>query len=910
MPLSFARSARRLPAVAALLSSLLVAACSSKQDVAALMNDAAAHARKGERNAAIIKLKNVLQEQPRHVEARRQLAALHLKNGDPASAEKEIRRAIDAGLPREQAWTTLGAALVGIGQYQKVLDEMPEGVGGNAEALALRGDALRHLRRDDDARRAYAEALAADRTLPRALSGVAELEAAAGNLATAYELIDRGIAAHADDLPLRLLKARLLRAENRYSDTLAVYADVLARDAKNTDALLGKGYADVALRRFDAAREDIAALRKVAPNMVALSHLQALLAYQEGKPKEALEAVQQVLRSVPDHPPSLLLAALAQRDLGAPAQAEEHLRRYVELVPGNLYAIKQLAGLKMRNGDAKGAAKLAEAALKDAPKDADLLAIAGQANLQGKQFAQATTYFERAAALMPDSGRIQTALGVSRMAQGDQRGAIDTLEKAAKMPESTLETELLLVRSKVAAKKHGEALADLARLQQAHPKHAGLHGMAGQLHLLMQDAKAARAAFERALALDPVFFPAAAGLAALDMKEGDAAKARQRFTALLDKQPGNAQAMLALSEMATRQERADEALSWMEKAQRAQPHDARIANLLAGLLVRTGKSDRALAFAKTFSVEHPDESAALDTLAAVQIARGERDDAIATLSRLANAAADPAPALLRTATLQMQQARHEAAGETLARLLARQPAHAEARYLSGMVKLRQGHADAARALARELRREQPDSVHGHLLEAEAAAAQRQHPAAVSAMEQVVKLQPSAQHMIGLHRAMLAAGQAKEADARAAAWLRANDRDIAVRMYLAERQLQAGAHAEAARHYDAVVERAPRNAVAWNNLALARHALRDERALDAAQKAHALAADNPSILDTLGWLLVQKGDVERGLPMLRRAAELAPGSQEIRNHLAQASAAKPGAATAKTGAEAAKTSAKQ
>jgi len=51
-------------------------------------------------------------------------------------------------------------------------------------------------------------------------------------------------------------------------------------------------------------------------------------------------------------------------------------------------------------------------------------------------------------------------------------------------------------------------------------------------------------------------------------------------------------------------------------------------------------------------------------------------------------------------------------------------------------------------------------------------------------------------------------------------------------------------------------------------------------------------------------------VERGLPMLRRAAELAPGSQEIRNHLAQASAAKPGAATAKTGAEAAKTSAKQ
>jgi Flp pilus assembly protein TadD len=39
------------------------------------------------------------------------------------------------------------------------------------------------------------------------------------------------------------------------------------------------------------------------------------------------------------------------------------------------------------------------------------------------------------------------------------------------------------------------------------------------------------------------------------------------------------------------------------------------------------------------------------------------------------------------------------------------------------------------------------------------------------------------------------------------------------------------------------------------------------------------------MDTLGWILVQKGDTARGLDVLRKAVAAAPDAPDIRYHLA-------------------------
>lgn len=50
-------------------------------------------------------------------------------------------------------------------------------------------------------------------------------------------------------------------------------------------------------------------------------------------------------------------------------------------------------------------------------------------------------------------------------------------------------------------------------------------------------------------------------------------------------------------------------------------------------------------------------------------------------------------------------------------------------------------------------------------------------------------------------------------------------------------------------------------------------------------AYTLSPKKPAILDTLGWILVEQGNVSRGLPLLQKAISLAAEMPAIRYHLA-------------------------
>jgi tetratricopeptide (TPR) repeat protein len=103
-------------------------------------------------------------------------------------------------------------------------------------------------------------------------------------------------------------------------------------------------------------------------------------------------------------------------------------------------------------------------------------------------------------------------------------------------------------------------------------------------------------------------------------------------------------------------------------------------------------------------------------------------------------------------------------------------------------------------------------------------------------------------------------------------------------------MKAGNWGNAIRAYEQILALTDgRSALVLNNMAWAQAQVGNkDLALSYAQRAIQVAPEDPAVLDTLGWLLLQTGaNRERALSLLHRAAQKAPQNQTIADHLAEA-----------------------
>jgi Flp pilus assembly protein TadD len=133
-------------------------------------------------------------------------------------------------------------------------------------------------------------------------------------------------------------------------------------------------------------------------------------------------------------------------------------------------------------------------------------------------------------------------------------------------------------------------------------------------------------------------------------------------------------------------------------------------------------------------------------------------------------------------------------------------------------------------------------------------------------------------------------QARQWDASVAVrknWIEKNPNDVAMRMALGQAYTQLARFDDAIQTYRDIHALMPNNALALNNLAWLLQKTAPDEALQYAEQADKLVPGTPSIMDTLGWLVLERGDAGRAAGLFEAASQKVPDNPQYRYHLAQA-----------------------
>jgi putative PEP-CTERM system TPR-repeat lipoprotein len=883
------RTLRQALWLATVVAALGAAGC-SRDDPERLVSSARNYLTQGDTAAAVIQLRNALQQQPENGNARLLLGQALLATRDPIGAQKELRKAMEYGQPADSVLPSLARAMFELGEAGKLVSEFGDRtLGGDAEApfKAMLGEALLQLGRLPEAAAAFSAAIAVDARHVPAQIGFARLLAAQGKLDEANQLIDRIVATHSDQAEAYALQSDLRLAQGDPAGSRQALERALRADPRYLPARYALITMLIDERRFEAAAEQVEQARAVRKGDLQVVYFEGLIALGRNDLSKAREAVQQVLKHVPDHVPSLVLAAAVELQEKQLAPAESYLRRALAIAPEHAGARRMLVRTHLgANQPAKALEAIQPLVAKD-HSDPRLLMLAGETYLANGDMAQASLFFASASETESQRAPARTRLGQIALATGNVDAGIRELEAVSAM-NGPIQADLALIAGFMRRNDLDKALAAAFALEKKQPQSPLAQQLIGSIYATKKDSAKARQRFDRALELDPGYLPAAVSLAYLDLGDGKPAEARRRFELLVEKNPKNEQALLGLADMQARTgaSPADVSATLMRAvAANPQSVSARLALIRQYLGSKDVKS--ALVAAQEASAAIPNDASILALLAQAQEAAGEPNQAVETLNRAASLRSSSPAALVQLAALYARRGDTAKSIDSLKRAQKIAPADPVIARDLVVSFLKSGRPEDAIREARALQSSAPKIAAGYLLEGDVHVTKKAWNDAELAYRSGLKLEPDSSLLASkLHSALLTGGKSSEADAFGKKWLADHPKDVTIRLYLGERALQARNFRSAVALYEAVLGIEPNHVIALNNLAWAASQVGDPKAIVYAERAARLAPDSAAVLDTFGVLLASKGDTAKGLEYLGKATTLAPNRHDIRLNYAR------------------------
>jgi len=784
----------------------------------------------GDFRAAIIDAKDVLRDEPDNMRGRLLLGRAAIEVGDGAAAEKEIRHAVELGTGTSQVAAVFARSLLLQGKFDEVLNEVPaEGIVLTETEIVVRvvrGDAHMGLQQVEDARKMYLSAL---------------------QLAP-------------DNLDARLGIVTTYVVERNYLQARSALESVLGSFADNPRVWLYSGSFNMQVGDFETAEANFEVARELAGS--------------RGDDAAGVHAVTGLAESL-----------LEQHEVES---ARPHVDQLLAEATESFRTKLLVARIAYADQDWMLAQQNLQQILRVAPKFRPAQVLLGTVHLRRGNLSQAEMYLSAAVASMSSDVTARQLLAETQLQMQKADEALESLAPIISAADADLVSLQMAARASLGRRDIEDAVEFLQRSNDENPGDADL-----QFQLAATLLRAGRDE-EAQILLNRVDVTDSADNAyrrdtlrvLAEIRNGKAADALLAAQLVADSYSDRSGAFNLLGAMQLANNDPNAAQASFEEAEKLNPEGMVSRRYLAAIHETAGEIASAAARYESILADDPDATWAMAALGRIMLVREDYAAAAEFFRRALDAAPESANYRLGVAKAEAKLGNSDAAISMLEDEIEASLEHVPSAVMLGTLKAKAGDIVGAKDIVMRLQQQYPEDPSVYAFEGEVHVLAGNMTRADSAYDKALSLGAAKSHALRSHRIKRQLGVI-DAERPLLEYLSAQPLDNQMRGVLAEAYMRSNNLGKSISAYERVVADEPDNAIALNNLAWTYYLAKDPRAIGIAQKARNAMPASGSIVDTLGWIMIQQGSVEEGEQLLLQAIEMENGRAEVRYHHAVA-----------------------
>lgn len=873
----FGRVSRACIIVASLFA---VAACTEKT-AEEYIQQATEFSAAGDKQAAVVALKNAVQQGPRNPNPRFALGQLYLELKNYESAEKELSRALELGYPANQVIPLLAQALQRTGANVALSE------------LDIENESL-----------TSAEKLEVGF---RKLQSLVQLEK---NL-QAQQLIDELVKLDSNTVYKGLIEAYQLILNREFANALEVAKAMYERAPLNRDVLnftarlyMINDDAETASRIYEdyirVAPDDIEAKFALANMLVeqrqpvrAEKYIDELLAISDTNP--LLNQLKGVVRAAAEDyeaaklysekaisggrsdPTLRLVAGLASYQLQEYEAAVGHLALIASILPDNHPGLRILAASQLQSNMGDDAGEVLSRVDDINAGDATLFSRAGYELIQSGNTDAAKQIIEQADKIS-ETAEDLTRLGVLKLSVNDIEGLVDLESAVSKSPESVT-AKTTLASAYLGTNQLSKAMDLAKQWQQDEP--ASVDGFLLESEVLQrqQNYSEAAAVLNMAQQLDANNIALQVAAIRLDLRQESFAPAMDKTEKLLAQAPTNLPALASFFALKNQAGEPDVALQRIQQAAASYPDNQSIALLLARVALALNQPAITL---EALSAIDADRSAPPTywPLQGMSLLRTNQVDAAEKHYQTWSELYPNQENAVMGQLLILDGQRNYAEGARLASNFLSRKDNIQLKLMQSYFYVMSGNTEAAKKSLAEVPERFTPLPFARGVKARIALAENRPTDAIEDALVAYDANKNTNNLFIYYRALQLSGQDDKSFAVLQEHVNAFDNDLRAKMVLAERLITTNEDA-AIKTYIDILKVSSTNFVALNNVAyLYMESGKLEEAMEYASKAYEIQPDNVATADTYAQILLRQGKIEEAVKAYNRVMNDEVTNEEI------------------------------